>query len=80
MDKRTDYYTPARRRASEKYHKEKLAQVSIWVKKEEKTAIQEEAKVQGMSMKRFIAKAVNEMAGKQLISVADDEGETRDES
>lgn len=80
MDRKTDYYTPARKRASEKYHREKLAQVSIWVKKEEKAAIQEEAKAQGMSMKRFIAKAVNDMAGRQLISFADDEEEAPDEA
>ena len=75
MEKKKDYYTPARKRASEKYHKEKLEQISIWVKKGEKAAVQEAAKAQGMSMKRFIAQAINTMAGKQLISSSDEEQE-----
>ena len=80
MDKKRNYYTPAQKRAQEKYHKEKLAQVRFWVKKEEKAAIEEAAKAQGMSMKRYIAKAINDMAGKQLVSFADDEDETVDEA
>ena len=73
MEEKKNYYTPARKRASDKYHKEKLSQVRIWVKKEEKIAVQQEAEAHGMSMKRFIAQAINTMAGKQLISSADDD-------
>lgn len=80
MDKKKDFYTPARKRASEKYHKKNLEQVAFWVKKGEKEAIKEAAKVQGMSMKRFIAQAINNMAGKQIISSQDnDDSETTDE-
>lgn len=71
MDKKRNYYTPAQKRAQEKYHREKLSQVRFWVKKEEKIAIQQEAEAQGMSMKRFIAQAINAMAGRQLISSVD---------
>lgn len=69
--KRKSYYTPASNKASQKYHREKLSQVRIWVKKEEKVAVQQEAEAHGLSMKRFIAQAINTMAGKQLISSAD---------
>ena len=75
MDEKRNYYTPARKKASDKYHRERLAQVRIWVKKEEKIAIQQEAEAHGMSMKRFIAQAINQMAGKQLISSADSDDE-----
>ena len=71
MDKTKNYYTPAQKRAQQKYQKEKLSQVRFWVKKEEKIAVQQEAEAHGLSMKRFIAQAINTMAGKQLISSAD---------
>ena len=80
MEKKKTYYNQSQNKANQKYQREKLDQVRFWVKKEEKTAIQEEAKAQGMSMKRFIAKAVNDMAGRQLISFADDEEEAPDEA
>ena len=79
MDKKKNYYTPAQKRAQQKYQKEKLSQVRIWVKKEEKIAVQQEAEARGMSMKRFIAQAINTMAGKELISCADSDDE-QDES
>ena len=78
MENKKNYYTPAQKKAQAKYQKEKLSQVRFWVKKEEKIAVQQEAEAQGMSMKRFIAKAVNEMAGRQLISLADDEDDATD--
>ena len=73
MEKKRNYYTPAQKRAQEKYHREKLSQVRFWVKKEEKVAIQQEAEARGMSMKRFIAQAINAMAGKELVSSADED-------
>lgn len=81
MEKKRNFYTPAQKRAQEKYQKEKLAQIRFWVRKEEKAAVQEAAKAQGMSMKRFIAQAVNTAAGKQLISLQDidDEQEALEE-
>ena len=75
MDKKINYYTPARKRASEKYRKEKMEQISFWVKKGEKDAVKEAAKEHGMSMKRFIAQAINDAAGKQLVSLQDSDEE-----
>ena len=70
MEKKT-YYNQRQNKANQKYQKEKLSQVRFWVKKEEKIAVQQEAEARGLSMKRFIAQAINTMAGKQLISSAD---------
>ena len=75
MEKKKTYYSQRQNKANQKYQKEKLSQVRFWVKKEEKTAIQQEAEAQGMSMKRFRAQAINTMAGKQLILCADDDDE-----
>lgn len=73
MEKKKTYYNQRQNIANQKYQKEKLSQVRFWVKKEEKVAIQQEAEAHGMSMKRFIAQAINDKAGKQLISWQDDE-------
>ena len=78
MEKKVNYYTPARKRASEKYRKEKMEQISFWVKKGEKDVVKEAAKAHGMSMKRFIAQAINDKAGKQLVSWQEDEEEPVD--
>lgn len=75
MEKKKTYYNERQNKANQKYQKEKLSQVRFWVKKEEKTAIQQEAEAQGMSMRRFIAQAINSMAGKQLISSSDSDEE-----
>lgn len=75
MEKKKTYYSQRQNKANQKYQKEKLSQVRFWVKKEEKIAIQQEAEAHGMSMKRFIAQAINQMAGKQLISSADSDDE-----
>lgn len=79
MEKKKTYYNQRQNKANQKYQKEKLSQVRFWVKKEEKIAVQQEAEAHGMSMKRFIAQAINAMAGKELISCADSDDE-QDES
>lgn len=79
MDEGKNYYSPAQKRAQQKYQREKLSQVRFWVKKEEKLAIQQEAEAHGLSMKRFIAQAINTMAGREIVSCAEIEDEA-DES
>ena len=68
MEKKKSYYNQRQNKANQKYQKEKLSQVRFWVKKEEKKAIEQEAKAQGLSMKRFIGQAINDAVGKQLVS------------
>lgn len=68
MEKKKSYYNQRQNKANQKYQKEKLSQVRFWVKKEEKIAIEQEAKAQGLSMKRFIGQAINDAVGKQLVS------------
>lgn len=75
MEKKKTYYNQRQNKANQKYQKEKLSQVRFWVKKEEKIAIQQEAEAHGMSMKRFIAQAINDAAGKQLVSWQDSDEE-----
>lgn len=79
MEKKKTYYNQRQNKATQKYQKEKLSQVRFWVKKEEKAAIQEEAKAHGMSMRRYIAQAINTVSGKQLVAIADDEEESDEE-
>ena len=79
MEKKRNYYTPAQKRAQEKYHREKLSQIRFWVKKEEKVAIEQEAKVRGLSVKRFVSQAINDAAGKQLVSWQDSVDEQDEE-
>ena len=74
MEKKT-YYNERQNKANQKYQKEKLSQVRFWVKKEEKAALQQAAESRGLSMKRFISQAINDMAGQQLISCSDNEEE-----
>lgn len=68
MEKKKSYYTPASNKASQRYQQKHLSQVRFWVKKEEKIAIEQEAKARGLSVKRFIGQAINDAAGKQLVS------------
>lgn len=75
MSEKRSYYTEVQKKATRKYQKEKAEQVRFWVKKGEKALLQEEAKAQGMSMRRFIVQAVNTMAGRQVISSADSDEE-----
>lgn len=50
------------------YEKEHLEQVNIRIRKEEKTALQEEAKNKGLSMRQYVIDAINAKAGKVIIS------------
>ena len=75
MEKKKSYYNQRQNKANQKYQKEKLSQVRFWVKKEEKIAIEQEAKARGLSVKRFVSQAINDAAGKQLVSWQEDEEE-----
>lgn len=65
-------YTPAQGRATQKYIAENLEQVRFRVKKGEKDAIKEEAARQGLSLAQFITQAVNEKAGRQIVTPTKD--------
>lgn len=68
MENKPKYYNEARNRASQKYNSANLEQVNFRVKKGEKAILQEEAAKEGKSMAQYIVQAINEHAGKQLLT------------
>ena len=68
MDNKPKYYNEARNRASQKYNSANLEQINFRVKKGEKAILQEEATKAGYSMAQYIIQAVNEYAGKTLLT------------
>ena len=61
-----------------KYQKENLEQVNLKMFKEEKTALQEEAENKGLSMRQYIIDAVNEKAGRIIISTRESRKKERE--
>ena len=61
-------YTEAQNRATQKYIKENLEEVRFRVKKGERANLQEVAKEAGVSMAQYVIQAVNEKAGRQILT------------
>ena len=61
-------YTDAQNRATQKYIKENLEEVRFRVRKGEKAILQEAAKQADQSMAQYIIQAINDRAGRQLLS------------
>ena len=68
MEDKPKYYNEARNRASQKYNSANLEQVNFRVKKGEKALLQEEAAREGQSMAQYIVQAINDRAGRQLLT------------
>lgn len=68
MESRYKGYTQAQGKATQKYLEENMEQVRIWVRKGERDALKEEAKKNDQSMTQYIIQAVNDRAGKQLLT------------
>ena len=51
-----------------KYQKENMEQVNLRVFREEKIALQEEAKNKGLSVRQYMIDAANEKAGRIIIN------------
>ena len=68
-------YTEAGYRAAQKYIKENLEEVRFRVKKGEKQRVKAEAEAerQGVSMAKYIIQAINDKAGKQLLTPPKDD-------
>lgn len=64
-------YTQAQNKATQKYIKENLEEVRFRVKKGERAAVKAEADSSGLSMAQYIIKAINDYAGKQVLTPAD---------
>ena len=61
-------YTEAQNRATQKYIKANLEEVRFRVKKGERANLQEVAKEAGVSMAQYVIQAVNEKAGRQILT------------
>ena len=55
-------YTQAQNKATQKYQKENLEQVRMWVKKGEKDRYKQLASAAGLSLAEFLKQAVEEYA------------------
>lgn len=68
MEEKPRYYNQARNKAAQKYAKENLEQIAIRVKKGERAALKAEADKAGQSMAQYIIGAVNDKAGRQVLT------------
>ena len=64
-------YTPAQGKAIQKYIKENLEEVRFRVRKGEKANIKQEAADNSQSMTQYIVQAINDRAGRQIVTPAD---------
>lgn len=62
-------YNEAQKRATMKYQKENLEQIAIRVPKGDRANLKEEAERSGESMALYIINAVNERAGREVLTV-----------
>lgn len=63
-------YSEAQKRAAMKYMSTNLEEVRFRVKKGERAMLQEEAKANGQSMSQYLIQAVNNRAGRQILTPA----------
>lgn len=61
-------YSEAQKRAAMKYMSTNLEEVRFRVKKGERAMLQEEAKASGQSMSQYLIQAVNDRAGRQILT------------
>jgi len=61
-----------------KYQKENMEQVNLRVFREEKIALQEEAKNKGLSVRQYMIDAVNEKAGRIIINTRESRKKERE--
>lgn len=68
MTKEKSYYSQAQNKATQKYLQENRQQVRFWVRKGELDDLQAEAESTGMSMAAYVIKAVNDLAGRKILT------------
>lgn len=61
-------YSEAQNKATQKYIKANLEEVRFWVKKGERALVKAEAERAGQSVTQYLIQAVNERAGRTLLS------------
>ena len=78
MDKKPKYYNESRNKATQRYLSKNLEQVRFYVRKGEKDALKEEARRAGQSLAQYAIQAINERAGRQLLTPSASEQETKE--
>lgn len=68
MQDRPKYYNQTRNRAAQKYIKHNLEEVRFRVRKGERDRIKAEASACGQSLAQYLIQAVNERAGKRILT------------
>jgi len=68
MTEKPKYYNQSRNKASQKYQKENLEQIAIRVPKGDRASLKDAAEEAGESMAQYIVNAVNERAGRQVLT------------
>ena len=68
MENKPKYYSEAHNKATQRYHKKNYDQVRFYVHKGEKDALKEEARRAGQSLAQYAIQAINERAGRQLLT------------
>lgn len=71
MAEKKSYYSPAQNKATQNFLKENREQVRFWVHKGELQELQTEANRNDQSMAAYVIQAVNEKAGRQILTPAE---------
>ena len=72
-EKKTRYYTEAQNRATQKYKQANTENLTITIRKGGKQELRAAADAAGVSIAQFVCDAVNEKAGRKIISSKVDE-------
>lgn len=70
-------YSPKQNEWTKAYLKEHMEEVRFWVAKGDKEQLKEQAKLEGKSLAAYITEAVNEKAGRQILTPAGERGKSR---
>ena len=71
MEDKPKYYNQSRNKAAQKYAKEKMEQIGLRVMKGDRERLQAVADEEGCSVRKYIILAVNEKAGRTVLTEPD---------
>lgn len=75
MERKPKYYNQSRNKATQRYHAKYLEEVRFHVKKGEKDFLKAEAARAGQSLAQYVIQAINDRAGRQLLTPSASERE-----
>lgn len=68
MDSKPKYYNESRNKAAQRYAKEHMEQIGLRVVKGDRERLQAVAEGAGLSVRKYIITAVNEKAGREVLT------------